>query len=444
MDQINNDSDINANINKWIDFIFGVNQYNNNVNSIETAYRKFSNEFYAQNSKFEKKISELKEKLDKKQIYNEIKSIIELPLNFGLCPIPILTEATPKKHLLSQYSQDNKDKIDEVQNVVNIENNSYSNKVEYFAKSRNNKNIIILYENGLIHILSPKKKNSNEYEILIEIKIKGLLCSNLIAKYTFCEIKEDIFIFCGFLDKTLKFYHKDKNKINYLLDMYTTSILSINEKDFITGHCNGKLIKWEFVAIDENNQINYEIKKILEIKSNKNTILCLEYENKLNVLLSCDSNSVIIRNYYNFEILKHIKIKEYENPINKIIKLKVFNCNLIYVLLMLNDNVSYELRCYSLNGTYYKKIKGYFMDFQLNKTGNIIINDLKNREIIFYKGCHLDKLFSKTFPFINSEKDIFLFEFENPNIIYFCHKERERYSIKKVIVDINNKKENKK
>ena len=50
-----------------------------------------------------------------------------------------------------------------------------------------------------------------------------------IGKYTFCEIKENIFIFCGFLEKTLKIYEKDKNIINYILDIYTTSIISTYE-----------------------------------------------------------------------------------------------------------------------------------------------------------------------------------------------------------------------
>ena len=210
-----------------------------------------------------------------------------------------------------------------------------------------------------------------------------------------------------------------------------------NEKDFITGHSNGILIKWKFVTKEENNQINYEIKKAMEIKSNENTIFCIEYEPKLNILLSSDNHSVIIRNCYNFGFLAHIKIKEFENPINKIIKLKVFNCNLIYALVMLNDNISNEFHSYSLNGTFYKKIKGNFTDFKLTKNGNIIISDLENREIAFYKGCNFDKLFSKTFSCINDNKGVFWFEFETPNIIYLCCEDKELNSIKKVIININ-------
>ena len=444
LDQINNDIEINLNINKWIDFIFGVNQFINNPTTKKNSLRKFSDEFYSQNStNFEKQISELKEKkVDEKQIYNNIKSNLESPLNFGLCPIPILTEATPKKNIINPNSNENKDTNDEIQNLKNIPNNSYSNKMVYFKKNVNNKNIIILYEKGLLQILSPKKKNIKEYDILTEIRIKGVLYPNLVAKYTFCELKENFFIFCGFLDKTLKFYQKDKNEFNYLLKIHTTSIISINEKVFITGHFNGKLIKWELLSKSDNNQINYELKKIGEIKSNKSSIYCIEYDIKLNILLLCDNNSIIIRSYYNFEFLAHIKIKDFSNSINKIIKVKMFNCNLIYALVMLNDNnKSYELHCYSLNGAFHKKIEGNFTDFKLTKIGNIIINALNNNEIVFYKGCHLSKLYSKHFSFIHDNKNAFLFDFQNPNIIYLCCKDNEYTSIKKAIINIEEQKD---
>ena len=444
LDQINNNIEINSNINKWIDFIFGVNQFNNNMNTRKNSFRKFSDEFYSQNStNLDKQISELKEtNVDNKKIYDNIKSNVESPLNFGLCPIPILTGLTPKKYSINPFSNENKDIIEKIQNLKNIKNNLDQNKAVYFEKNVNNKNIKILYENGILYILSPKKKNSNEFDITTEIKIKGVLYPNLVAKYTFCELKEDFFIFCGFLDKTLKFYQKDKNEFNYLLKIYTTSIISINEKFFITGHFNGKLIKWEFLSKSDNNLINYEIEKIMEIKSNKNAIYCIEYEPKLNILLSCDNNSIIIRSYYNFEFLTNIKIKDFSDSINKIVKLKMFNCNLIYTLVMLNDNSSFELHCYSLNGTFYKKIEGNFTDFKLTEVGNIIINDIKNNNIDFYKGCHLNKIYSKHFSFINdgNDKNVYLFDFQNPDIIYFCCKDNEYTSINKVLINIEDQK----
>ena len=434
--QINNDVEINNNINKWIDFIFGVNQYND---SKDMLFRRFNDDYYGQNLNFKKQISDLKDqKMDDKNIYNTIKSQMDSPLNFGLCPSQILSDPTPKRNILTQNIIDNKNKKEEIENLKNIENNTLSNNVVYFSK--NNKNLIVLYDCGLLYIFSQKKKSSKEYDLNIEIKTKGVLLSNLIYKYTFCEIKDDFFIFCGFLDKTLKFYNKNKNIFNYLLDTYTTSIIAIKEKEFITGHINGKVAKWELINHNnnDNNKTDYKLKKIVEIKSNENAISCIEYEQALNVILCCDNDSIIIRSYFNLEFLTYIKMKEYSNPINKIIKVKIFNCNLIYAIVMINENKSYELRVYSLNGTFYKKIEGNFSDFKINKKGDIIVNDLNNNEIIFYKGCHLEKLFTKKFPSINENIIISQFDFENPNILYLCCKEKDITSIKKAQIELNN------
>ena len=435
MEQINYNLEINNNINKWIDFIFGVNQFNSNTNSKEAAFIKFGDETYAQNCDFKKQISELKaQKMDEKKIYSNIKNNIDSPLNFGICPVQILTEATPKKNILNkkQNLNENKDKKEEIQELKKIENNQYTNNIIYFSK---NKKINILFGNGLLYVLSQRKKSSNEYDVSTEIKTKGLLLPNLIGKYTYCEIKENFYIFCGFFDKTLKFYQNNKNEFNYLLEIYTTSILSIDEREFITGHSNGKLIKWELIPVSNNNQTDYKFKKAIEIKSNKSAIFCIEYEEKLNIILVCDNNSIIIRNYYNLEFLTCIKIKENNSQINKILKVKVFNNFLIYALVKLKGNNSYELHCYSLNGAFHKKIEGNFHDFLIIKNGNIITNDLDNNQIVVYKGCNMNQLYIKDIEHTNQNIKDFSFDYENPNIIYLCRKDNKSTYIQKFLMD---------
>ena len=430
INEINNNPDISSNINKWIDFIFGLNQIN--VNSKDNNLRIFNDEFYAQNSKFVKLISELKDKkVDEKEIYKTIKNKIAAPLNFGICPDQILDDYIPKK--IIQNNSENIDTINnintkEIQNIKSIENNEYLKFINFY---KNDKNIYILYESCFLYILSQKKK-VNKYKLKREIKEKGLLYDDYVGKYIFCELKDDFYIFCGFLDKTLKFYH-DKNEFKYLLNEYTTSIISLTENEFITGHHNGKLIKWELLTQANNNKMEYKLNKIMEIKSNNNAIKCIEYDKNLDILLICDNNSIIIRKYYNFEFLKYIRIKENNKAINKIIKIKIFNNNLIYALVQLKENNLYELQCYSLNGTFYKKIEGYFTDFKFTKSGNIIVNDLNQGKLIIYKGCIFEKIYEKSFSFVI--KNEFLFEFENPNIIYICHNENNSTYIKKDIID---------
>ena len=107
-----------------------------------------------------------------------------------------------------------------------------------------------------------------------------------------------------------------------------------------------------------------------KIKSNNNSITCLEYNAKLNILLSSDNNSIIIRNYYNLSFLAHIKIQNNLNNDNyylcNIINIKISNSNLIYVLI--KGQKMNELHCYTLNGTFCCKAEGYFYELELTKT----------------------------------------------------------------------------
>ena len=296
-----------------------------------------------------------------------------------------------------------------------------------------------MFQNGILGIYNTKKKNNNDYELLKEIKLKGLLYYDILNKYSFCELNENLFIFCGYLDKTLKIFF-NKNEIKYLLDSYATSIIKINEKEFITGHHDGRITKWELIINNVNNQINFSFKKICSIKSNYNCIKCLEYNYKLNILLSCDNNSIIIRNYYNFEFLTFIKINQNNNNLNSsIISIKVSNYNLIYVLIKIKEDSLYELHCYSLNGTFCCKIEGNFNEFELTNNGNIIIPDLNNRLIKVLRSYDLFLIHSKSFPFLSDNKNKFHIYYENSNIIYLCIEENDSTKIKKL--QINKRKE---
>jgi hypothetical protein len=162
------------------------------------------------------------------------------------------------------------------------------------------------------------------------------------------------------------------------LDSYITSIININKSEFITGDSDGKITKWKININDANNKNDFILNRICKIKSNNNSITCLEYNEKLNILLSSDNNSVIIRNYYNLSFLAHIKIQNNLNNDNyylcNIINIKISNSNLIYVLI--KGQKMNELHCYTLNGTFCCKTEGYFYEFELTKTGNVIVTDL--------------------------------------------------------------------
>ena len=149
-----------------------------------------------------------------------------------------------------------------------------------------------------MEIYKTKKKSLYEYELIKEVKHKSLFYQYELNKYCFCELKDELFIFCGYLDKTLRIYFY-KNEIKYLLDSYATSIIKTDETEFVTGHNNGLITKWRITIINSNNQIDLKLDKIHAIKSNNNCITCLEYNQKLNIILSSDNFEIIIRNYFN-------------------------------------------------------------------------------------------------------------------------------------------------
>ena len=427
--KINSDLEINQNINKWFDFIFGVNQYKSNPK--ENPLRQFNQFSYAQFVNIKKKIIELKkQKIEENKLIEIIKNNVGYAINFGQSPFQILSEPHPFKNEIInfEYKENVQDKDISLKNK-----NKINFKISYFYK--NNKNIICLLNNGFLAIYSTKKKSLYEFELIKEIKHKSLFYQYELNKYCFCELKDDIFIFCGYLDKTLRLYF-DKKEIKYLLDSYATSIIKIKEMQFITGHNNGLLTKWEITIINSNNQIDLKLDKIHAIKSNNNCITCLEYNQKINIILSCDNIEIIIRNYYNFEFLAYIKINT-NNCLHKSINLKISNYNLIYVLIEIKKNVLYELHCYTLNGTYVCKLEGNFSEFELTNNGNIIIPDLNNRLIKIFRAYDLFLQHSNSYPFIKNNKNQFHIFYENSNNIYLSIEERDCTQIKKFQINKN-------
>ena len=427
--KIDSDLEINQNINKWFDFIFGVNQYK--VNPKDNPLRQFNSFSYAQFVNIKKKIVELKkQKIEENKLIEIIKNHIGYAINFGESPFQVLTEPHPLKNENSNL--ENKENLQDNDISLKIKD-KINYKISYFYK--NNKNIICLLNNGFLSIYSLKKKSLYEYVLIKEIKPKSLFYHYELNKYCFCELKDDFFIFCGYLDKTLGIYF-DKKEIKYLLDSYATSIIKINEIQFVTGHNNGLITKWEINIINNNNQIDLKLDKIQAIKSNNICITCLEYNQKMNIILSSDSIEIILRNYYNLEFLAHIKINK-NNCLYKSINLKISNYNLIYVLIEIKKNFLYELHCYTLNGTYVCKKEGNFPDFELTNSGNIIIPDLDNRLIKVLRAYDLFLLHSNSYPFIKNNKNQFHIFYENANNIYLSIEEKGCTQIKKLQVNKN-------
>ena len=104
--------------------------------------------------------------------------------------------------------------------------------------------------------------------------------------------------------------------------------------------------------------------------------------------------------------------------------------NFIYVLVYNQQTTSYELKGYTLNGIYFGKYKGIIFNFEISKTGKIIINELIEGQlkIRVLHPVNFDDLQTKEITGVKGES--FHFYFEKPNIIYYGIKDNESTKIK--------------
>ena len=189
-------------------------------------------------------------------------------------------------------------------------------------------------------------------------------------------------------DNSIKIYSQIKN--NTILfgllktDSFVSVIYKINKQTFLTGHGNGKLLKWKIKYKEYEHKLNNESKIIKKLKINSITIekeiiahkymiSCMNYNERHNIIISSDIKGFIfIRKFYDFELLNRIQIQDNDVCfINKI---------------FLND---YDIIC-AVNYNIYKN-KNFVSFYSLNgifleKSNNIISIDsyqLKNGKMIF-------------------------------------------------------------
>ena len=498
-DLINNNIEINNQINKWFDFIFGVNQLGNfhnkstNMNQKEKhnlkALRKFNTYCYGQYYNIKKLFSEAqKQNKSNKELYDDIKTSINISLSFGQCPYQLLTEVHPSKHKALNMGDNcsvsstptpmsEKNNLGDY-NVNNRYNSVMSNKsnkgssnnnmiiikkkedfkeiykikgggeILYFRKSSKNNYLYCLSNNRVFEIYKLDNKTKNQFNLIKEItpKCKFLFLKktknkNLIfrPRFIFCEFNENTFICCRTMDKTLRIFNYSDEIIenSFVLKSYTTCILSTIDNEFITGHDNGRMVKWRYDFSEKNKKVHLEILSLL--KTNKNSVTSLTYNEKLNIIISSDFNTIIIRKYFDFEYLISIDIKNTENLKKSIVEVKISDYNFLYALIYIEETGSYELQGFTMNGTYFGKYNGNISSFQISQTGKIIIGDMNQSVIKVLDPTNLNEIYIKNF-FIKGENIFYQFYFERPNVIFMGIKDNDSTRIKILFLDSDDEK----
>ena len=469
--KLNTNEEINGKINEWFDFIFGINQYNKD-NLTGKGLRNFNKYSYGQNIDINYIISQYrKNKKPDSKIYDKIKEVLGMVISFGQCPYQILTEKHPKRlftyclsaNLPSYYNNLNEQdlfsnsssKIDINDNVNNsVLNESNDNTVQilyddnnkkhniiYFRKSINNNFLYCLCNNKEIEVYN---KEGKEKDLKYKYKKKINVCKNYLLfkkningypilkpQYLFCELKEENFIFCRYLDNTIKFILSNM-EFKFLLNSFITTIIRINEKEFVTGDNKGALFHWE---IDLDNMLIAKIKLLKKIKSNYSSITTILYNEQLNIIISSDRNTVSIRSFHDFEFLVHFNI--YDDNKTKddyiIVDVKLSCYDLLYILINKGNN-DHILKGYSLNGICFGKYEEKITNIDVTDGGRVIVG-LANSGLINVLNPIDFKIIFSRFIIGNEECLFYNFYFEKPNILFFGYKDKDGSKIRIVVLN---------
>ena len=187
--------------------------------------------------------------------------------------------------------------------------------------------------------------------------------------------------------------------------------------------------------------MDIKLELIKKISSNKNSITAIFYNEKLNIIVSSDNNSVFVRSFYDFEFLSYFDIKKSEDDNNDdiIVDIKMSNYDLIYILINKGNkgNTHYQLKGYSLNGICFGEYEEKITNFELTKEGRVLVG-LSNLGLVnVLDPINFKVLFSR---FIISSEDennclFYHFYFEQPNIIFFGFKDNEGSKIRLIMLN---------
>ena len=203
-------------------------------------------------------------------------------------------------------------------------------------------------------------------------------------KYIMIHFKFFFFIICHFNDNSFKVFTQKGDIFSVMTESMVTCITKINEKNFMTGHFNGRIIIWELPSItNEKDPVIIDYNKItfrggfIAHKSRVNTVL---YSNKLDVIISSgDDKKIYVRKMNDLTLLSQIDISY-----NICIDIKVEHYYL-YTLLFDEIKQKHIVKIYSLNGIEVGKSDyDYINNFNFGKDGNILIGYYKKDYIDIY------------------------------------------------------------
>ena len=426
----------------WINNIFGSNQLNDNFDS----YNKFPEYSYEQLNSFirdketlyseigEDELNEEQKKIINDKI-NELKSRLQL-LSLGLTPSQLFKYPHPIKEKIIKKSNNKKKSLNDSNNNNNNGNKikigklikkkrsnlylmnkclkEYVNKAPFnnmlFAFSNNdndNLKIIFIFEK-LITIYNFESENGKDIQgknIELEDELKILDIKPY--KNIFVELYENVFLICRLVNKTLFLYYGNQKiyiewpciitSIEYYShdEVNTSYNTEIHLNKIIIGDEEGTLSLIELETEYNEKKKEYSLNTLSYIhkryKIFYSFINGLLYNKKLNIILSSSNEGIIsIINGFSFENLNIIELNNNLNILD--FKLSEYNLLYIYTRKYTENELKYNLYCYTLNGIKISELssKTEYIDYFIDSNGIIAIN--KNGIINEYNCANLKEI----------------------------------------------------
>ena len=376
-----------VNILPWINNVFGCNQdVKNNHNHIYNAYPTSA---YEKNNNYElKKHNMKKEGKKSSEIINAIKDDLNL-LNFGMIPIQLFKTALKKKKNSKHISI--KKEINTRPINKNYPESNLLNDIKNIFKSylKENSKLFLLDNNYGQKLVIQSKRNVYAFPLLnqenqnniinIELwhkkQMKLLPLSNMI-----CELSQEVYLSCRYLDKIIQLNYSDKNKFLFYHENIVTAVkfLSHTQKTSTKNIINhsSKVIFGDEIGylnlmkidykINTNNQMELDKIKILKnIKVHNSIIQGILFVKRLNIIISySQEGQIAINNAFDLNVLNIIELGN-EFYIKEI---KISKYDLIYIYCTNKENEKFNyIKCYSLNGIKFteliteKKIINFFI-----------------------------------------------------------------------------------
>ena len=386
-------------VHDWIDIIFGYLQTKKENDNYE-HFRLFPKYTYSQFNNLTQKIDEIKKQRNINSIINFRENLSFLLL--GNIPLQIFSSqhGCREKNKINYKIDDNK--------LFNNFNKIYPNKEKKVYFIIENNIIFLLTQNSLVELdedLNKKKK--------IEFKLNNQI-SFLQNNNCFCHYLKDYYIFCRFIDCSIRLYYTEKDYVFFFWNCLVTSIViqclkNDNKKYLIIGDIYGYISKLRFLEKELSIRINSSYKKH---KSSINFLIQVE---RLDIIISADiNNTIVISNINDLETICQINLDENI----EIISIYVTKYDLLYICYsQLKKN---NILCYTLNGLLVQK-----KSFDLKFNFTYYIEEFDKLVLIGDNKCIIYELFDNKIDTRDFNNCVNFFYINKNNNLYLISKDHK-------------------